>query len=370
MSSTGAEPPLTAPPAGGIPGLGPWASPVAAVSYAPWSRRVLAVLLDVGLLGGIAWLAAGESGGVPSLWAGLFSPGDGAVVGWPAALAALVLLALQAWTGWTPGKLVVGIAVVRERDGAPAGILRTVGRAFAHLIDSFLLIGYLRPLWHREGRTFADSMAGTVVVLRRPDLLHEQQRALTTGALVLCLAGAGFGVAWQSSGGTRASAFAQCLPADPVDGDNNVSRYASAQVRGEENVQEERRLWMRRTTDRNNQFHVTWTWSTDTVPPGNLAMEATVSAPGDGGPSITERWGIAGRNADLAEITEVELEPDDGTGLQRATITVGDDGTPGDGALTELGRRVDVTTSFLVDGVPVASCTVPGLTLERTPWDF
>ena len=332
---------------------------------APWLRRVVAVLLDVSLLGGIAWRADGGPGAAPTLWAGLFDPDRGDLVSWPAAVAAVVILVLQAYTGWTPGKLVVGIAVIREHDGGPAGLLRTLGRAVAHLLDAILFIGYLRPLWHREGRTFADSIARTFVVLRRPTMAPVPRRVLTGAALTLCLVGAGLAVSWQTSGGARATAFAQCLPADPVDGDRSVSAYASAEVRGTESWDEERRLWTRDVQATRRNFEVTWTWSPATVPVGDLAIEATVTAPGATFPAFTERWGIEGRSA---ETSTVALADDDGTGLDRATLVIGDDGTAAKAGITALGRTVDLSTTLLLDGTPVATCTFDGLTLEDLDW--
>jgi len=81
----------------------------------------------------------------------------------------LLLVVMQAYLGATPGKLVIGVAVVGERDARPIGLLSTVLRWFAHLLDSILLIGYLRPLWNPQRKTFADSIMSTVVLeTRRP----------------------------------------------------------------------------------------------------------------------------------------------------------------------------------------------------------
>lgn len=357
MSSADVGLPPAAPPSDGGAGA-PFASHFRVDLYARWLRRVGAVLLDTGLLGGVAWLTAGDAGASPTLWAGVFSPDDGVVIGWPAWAAAAVILALQAWTGWTPGKLVVGIAAIRDRDGRPAGLLRTLGRALAHLLDAILFIGYLRPLWHRERRTFADSIARTVVVLRRPALPTTPRRVLTAAALALCLLGMALaGAVTGSFGGAVAMGTASCLPADPGPGGNAVSRFASVQIRGTETRDEERRLWTTRVLAHYFSWDARWTWNETTVPTGDLAIRTTVSAP-DGEASFTELAGIDGRSS---EITTLELQPDT-AGLVSADHSVGGS------AVSTLGGSVAITTELLLDGEPVATCTIPELTLEPTVW--
>ena len=76
---------------------------------------------------------------------------------------------MQAYLGVTPGKLLMGIAVVNESDARPLGLVRTLLRWLAHLVDGFFFIGYLRPLWNSRRKTFADSIVGSIVlVTRRP----------------------------------------------------------------------------------------------------------------------------------------------------------------------------------------------------------
>lgn len=152
---------------------GPRVREVPALLTARWSLRVVALLLDQALLGGVAFLASSTVPvGVPS-----YVPLVGAVESsgepwthnaWVVATAVAMLL-MQAYLGSTPGKLFVGIAVVREADGRPAGLLRTAGRLVAHLFDGILLVGYLRPVWDPKRQTYADTFARTVVLItRRP----------------------------------------------------------------------------------------------------------------------------------------------------------------------------------------------------------
>ncbi|MCA5894222.1 RDD family protein [Isoptericola sp. NEAU-Y5] len=129
---------------------------------AAWGRRVLATLLDSAVVSSATFLAVGGGPGLVVAPGLPFDVGDGREAGWAGATL-LLLLAIQAYTGMTPGKRVVGISVVDDESGRPVGLWRTLVRWVAHLLDALLLIGYLRPLWHRERRTFADSMLHTVV---------------------------------------------------------------------------------------------------------------------------------------------------------------------------------------------------------------
>lgn len=150
-----------------VPPLGP---------YASWGRRVVATFLDGALLTGVTFLAVGPI--TPPAVLPFYTPvgniplasADGTtwqdspwIVG---TVVALVLL--QAYAGATPGKRAVGIIVVDRRTGRPVGLLTTVLRWLAHFLDAILCIGYLRPLWDKEHRTFADGLLSTVVRSTRP----------------------------------------------------------------------------------------------------------------------------------------------------------------------------------------------------------
>lgn len=158
MTTTEAATTPLAPPSPGVP----------RDLTASWIRRVVAVLLDEALLGAAAFLAAAVVPvSVPS-YVPSFQVMEPVASRWhdSGAVVALVVLviAMQAYLGSTPGKIVMGIAVVRSTDGRPVGMIRTLLRLVAHVLDGILMIGYLRPLWNLERKTFADSLAGTVVL--------------------------------------------------------------------------------------------------------------------------------------------------------------------------------------------------------------
>ena len=148
-----------------LPGLGP---DPASPPFASWGRRVFAYLLDTAIVSAVTFLAVGPLGAPAILPVLTPSTGTGGVVvtdsGWLVATF-LALAVLQAYLGWTPGKRTVGIVVVREETGRPAGLVATVLRWLAHVLDAILLIGFLRPLWHAQRKTFADSLLHTVVLI-------------------------------------------------------------------------------------------------------------------------------------------------------------------------------------------------------------
>jgi Mce-associated membrane protein len=87
------------------------------------------------------------------------------------AVAAVIVLLMLAnrWllptvTGWSLGRALFGIRVVRRGDGAAVGFVRLLVRDLAHLLDTCaLLVGWLWPLWDSRNRTFADLLLRTEV---------------------------------------------------------------------------------------------------------------------------------------------------------------------------------------------------------------
>jgi uncharacterized RDD family membrane protein YckC len=142
------------------------------MSYASWLQRVAGYLVDACvLLPAVLVIAAG------SAVTGSGNPGDTAgfgvgmlVIGWLALAAVTVwnLLLRQGRTGWSVGKQVVGIRLLRGSTGAPPGPGVALLRQVAHLLDSLpCYLGWLWPLWDVRRQTFADKVTGTVVVVQR-----------------------------------------------------------------------------------------------------------------------------------------------------------------------------------------------------------
>ncbi|MGB3482927.1 MAG: RDD family protein [Mycobacterium sp.] len=128
---------------------------------AGWLPRAGALVIDVVIgtltlatLVLVAWSTAQRS---PLWW--------GCVLAAGVVLLAIVVnrLLLPALTGWTLGRAVFGLRVVRP-DGTAVGPWRLLARDVAHLLDTAAACaGWLWPLWDSRKRTFADLLAGTEV---------------------------------------------------------------------------------------------------------------------------------------------------------------------------------------------------------------
>ena len=123
-----------------------------------WARAgafTIDVLFGLGLMATI--LLIGWSAPAWGFWVGMILAG--AVL-----LAVLVnRLLLPAALGWSLGRSLFGIAVVR-RDAEPIGPWRLLVRDLAHLIDTVpFFLGWLWPLIDSRGRTFADLIVRTEV---------------------------------------------------------------------------------------------------------------------------------------------------------------------------------------------------------------
>ncbi len=129
---------------------------------ASWAARAGALCLDV--LPGVGVLAVL----VPLV---LTAPLRGWLWWVYMAVAAVVVLSMLAnrWllpaaTGWSLGRALAGIRVVRRGDGASVGFVRLLLRDCAHLLDTAaVFVGWLWPLWDSRNRTFADLLARTEV---------------------------------------------------------------------------------------------------------------------------------------------------------------------------------------------------------------
>jgi Mce-associated membrane protein len=253
----------------------------------------------------------------------------------------LTMLVLQGLTGQTPGRRVMGVAVVRATsDGLPLdgrpGVLRCVARWCAHLLDAVLLLGYLRPLWHRERRTFADSIAGTVVV-RRPrwpepgadrDVAWRRTAAVTVGAFVLVAAGVATGATLGQTGGVEHLAHTECVLTPHVS--RSLVHVDSVDLSVDRQWTSDVRLWSRPDDAAEERrvvsVQVAWQGPTTSVePPRELLIRTT--SPG----------GTVDNTVDLA--------------AGSATLPV------------ERAGSGTVDVEILLDGAPLTSCsaTVPAV---------
>ena len=125
---------------------------------------------------------------------------------------------LPAITGWSLGRALLGIAVVRP-DGTAVGVGRLMSRELAHLLDTLsVFVGWLWPLWDPRRRTFADLLLRTEVRCvepdRRPADIRRHTAIVVSIAVLLCVAGGAISVLaiWlpdRASGQTRDAVAAQ-----------------------------------------------------------------------------------------------------------------------------------------------------------------
>jgi Mce-associated membrane protein len=166
------------------------------VRLAPWGLRAAAIALDV--LPGVAVVAT-------MVILALAAP-NGSLTWWvfisTAIVAAFATLAnrclLPSLIGSSFGRAVVGIRVVRGKDGQSAGVLTMLLRELAHLLDTAaVFVGWLWPLWDRRKRTFADLLLRTEVrEVPGPERnVRRIAACVLVVAAVLCVAGAGLGYA-------------------------------------------------------------------------------------------------------------------------------------------------------------------------------
>jgi uncharacterized RDD family membrane protein YckC len=157
------------------------------VLYASWGRRVLGSLVD-GFLGLVASIPLYVGYAMLVSETSWITDINGeqqidSIDASPATLGMLVLgtvislaffvyntVVRQGRTGYSLGKAVVGIRLLRVSTGQPMGAWLCFVRRLAHVVDSlFCYLGWFWPLWDARRQTFADKIMNTVVVIQPPD---------------------------------------------------------------------------------------------------------------------------------------------------------------------------------------------------------
>lgn len=335
---------------------------VDAPGYATWGQRVVAAILDNATLAGATWLALGPGYLRPTLTPGLGPPVDQGWAGDPLLLVPvavlLVLLVLQAVTGWMPGKLVVGIRVVGARSSAPAGLWTTLMRWVLHLLDAILLIGYLRPLWHAERQTFADGIARTVVVQQIPDLPRKHGVVMYSAALVTVALGLGYCFPINSGGSSSLDGFVACR----AGGQGPAMTTGEITLGGSVWESRERRMWTVRTS-RTPHPGATISWASDpSVRDTRYTVEiearrvAESGGSEGGGPVVSRLWDVSTGDAsdpptDPSSTHTRNVAPDGDVHVVQVEMQ-----DPDVGDLDDLGLQVWVDARLIADGDTVAEC--------------
>ncbi len=171
-------------PLGVVRGMVPAAAAVAGRHYGGFWIRFVAKLID-GIILGVAGLILFIpvllmfGGGAGLLGLGRRGFGDGAVLG-PAmvgvfGISRLIWLAVSTFYevyflsahGATPGKMAVGLKVIRA-DGGPISPMLAVGRHFAEWVSAIIfMIGYIMAGFDAEKRALHDRICETRVIHTR-----------------------------------------------------------------------------------------------------------------------------------------------------------------------------------------------------------
>ncbi|EON22464.1 RDD domain-containing protein [Nocardioides sp. CF8] len=153
------------------------------VTFAHWGKRVGAAVID-GLLGMLAQslyivgsiMAASSAELTTDPVTGEVTNTGGGASGLALALMGLGIimgLAFFIWnscikqgrTGYSIGKGVMGIKLVKAETGQPIGAGMSFVRQLAHILDALpCYLGFLWPLWDSKRQTFADKVIGTYVI--------------------------------------------------------------------------------------------------------------------------------------------------------------------------------------------------------------
>lgn len=150
------------------------------VTFAHWGKRVGAYLIDALITIPLmvpyfiaAGMAAGSAEIDPVTGEMTMNNGTSGMAVILMLLSVVLTLAYFVWnycikqgrTGYTIGKGVLGIKLVKAETGQPIGAGMAFVRYLAHILDSIpCYIGYLWPLWDAKRQTFADKVIGTYVI--------------------------------------------------------------------------------------------------------------------------------------------------------------------------------------------------------------
>jgi uncharacterized RDD family membrane protein YckC len=150
------------------------------ITYATWGQRAVASLWDVVYVWPI--LAGYIVGGILMAAGGSMDNGAGTALLIVGIVIMLVGVVWGIWrfisnyfldqgrTGYTWGKRKVGIKLVLEATGQPAGPLSAVGRYFLHgIINQACYLDYLWPLWDDKNQTLTDKILSTIEIQQPAD---------------------------------------------------------------------------------------------------------------------------------------------------------------------------------------------------------
>ncbi|MEP6649341.1 MAG: RDD family protein [Lapillicoccus sp.] len=179
----GASPPVDGgyapppPPAYGQQGYGaapayagPYEQGNAVGTLAQWPQRALGWVIDFIALAIPGWILYAIGGPKTEIVGTTVTQTAPNFVYYLGVLYFLALSIYNRWyrggtTGYTIGRGVAGVKLVKESTGQPIGMGMAFVRDIAHIVDSIICyVGWLFPLWDTKRQTLADKIMSTVVL--------------------------------------------------------------------------------------------------------------------------------------------------------------------------------------------------------------
>lgn len=147
------------------PNVAPQSGAVGHGAYIGWWPRVGAALVDT-LLVAVAFAVLAIVVVIASALSDSLAWAVGIVAGLPVLFGALYLLYwMPGVTGQSPGRRLMGYAILHERDGRPIGGGAFLGRQLVGgIINQVCYIDYLWPLWDEKNQRIVDKMVSSVAV--------------------------------------------------------------------------------------------------------------------------------------------------------------------------------------------------------------
>lgn len=148
--------------------------------------RIGATIIDSIIMGVLFYLSLLVFGGIGGAAGGDAGAGGGYFIGFFVGLIVVLfygILLEGAWDGYTVGKKLFGIKVVKE-DGSPCDFGAAFVRNLLEIIDGlfYYLVGFIVMAMSDKRQRIGDRLAGTVVVRDTPSATAAQEASAGTQA--------------------------------------------------------------------------------------------------------------------------------------------------------------------------------------------
>jgi len=149
---------------------GPYEQGSTVGTLAQWPQRALGWVIDFIALAIPGWILYAIGGPKTQVVGTQVTTTGPNFFYWLGVLYFLALSIYNRWyrggtTGYSIGRGVAGVKLVKESTGEPVGMGMAFVRDIAHIVDSIICyVGWLFPLWDTKRQTIADKIMSTVVL--------------------------------------------------------------------------------------------------------------------------------------------------------------------------------------------------------------